>query len=134
MHGYLFLWYFELFWHSLKVGQTKAENMHFFRHSRNWNLKLDVGTHLRDKPTCNFLGIVIDFGPQSNLVKPRPKTLHFFIFLKSNFKLDFLGIWEISMGTYFYDISSYFGHLSRLVKPRLKICSFVDFLRIEILK
>ena len=29
-HGHLFLWDFELFWPTFKVGQTNVENIHFF--------------------------------------------------------------------------------------------------------
>ena len=48
-HGHLFLWEFELFSPSFKVGQTKVEIMHFNQLSRNWNFKVDLDTDLRDK-------------------------------------------------------------------------------------
>ena len=53
--GHLFLSDLELFWHSFKVGQTMVENMHFFQLSQNWVLKVDIGTHLRDKHGYLFL-------------------------------------------------------------------------------
>ena len=34
-HGNQILWYLDLFYPSFKVGQTKVENVHFFRVSRN---------------------------------------------------------------------------------------------------
>ena len=51
----LFLWYLELFWPSLNVSQTKVENMHICQLSRNWHLKVDLDTHLRDKHGNLFL-------------------------------------------------------------------------------
>ena len=54
-HGHLFLWDLELFWPSFKVGQTKVENMHFCQLSQNWNLKVDLDTHLRDACTPTFM-------------------------------------------------------------------------------
>ena len=42
-------------WPSFNVGQTNVEKMHFCRLSRYWVLKVDIGTHLRDKHGHLFL-------------------------------------------------------------------------------
>ena len=50
---------------------------------------MDLGTHLRVSVHVDFLVIPSYFGPQSNLVKQRPKNFHFFpIIYNSNLKVD----------------------------------------------
>ena len=123
-NGHLFLWYLELFRPSFKVGQTKVENMHFCRLSRNWNFKVNLDTRLRDKHKHLFLFDLELFWPAFKVGQPRLKKCTFVDFIEIEFWKCRIPIWKISMGTYFYDIWSYFGTRSRFFKLRLKICTF----------
>ena len=124
-----------LFWLSFKVGQTKVENINFCWLCRNWVFKVDLANYLKDKHGHIFLWGLELFWPSFKVGETYVKNMHF-CWLSRNcvFKWIYIPIWEISMGSYFYHICSYFGARSRLVKPRLKICTFVDFIEIEILK
>ena len=58
-------------------GQTKVENMHFCRISQNWNFKVDLDTHLRDKHGHLFLWDLDLFGPSFNFGKTKVENMHF---------------------------------------------------------
>ena len=67
----------ELFWPSFKVGQTMVEKMHFCRLSRNWVLKVDLGTNLRDKHGHLFFGYLELFCPSFNIGQIKVENMHF---------------------------------------------------------
>ena len=71
----------ELFWPSFKVGQTKVENMRFFLLSQNWNFKLDLGTHFRDKHGYLFLWDLELFWPSFKAGHTKVENVHFSQFL-----------------------------------------------------
>ena len=75
--GHLVLWDLELFWRSLKVGQTKLENMHFCRISQNWNFKSDLDTHLRDEHGHLFLWDLEVFWPSFEFAQTKVENMHF---------------------------------------------------------
>ena len=135
LDGHLFLWDFDLLWPSVKVRQTKVENMHFCQPSRNWVLKVDLGTRLRDKHGHLFLWDLELIFPLLTVCQTKVEKMHFS-------RLSWNWLLKVDLGTHlrdkhghlFYEIWSYFGTRSRLVKPRLKICMFVDFLGIDFSK
>ena len=74
---------FGLFWPSFKNGQTKVEKMYLFQLFQNWNLKVDLGTHL-NKQTCTtifmkFWAILTPF--KSNLSESTWRSFTFGQFL-----------------------------------------------------
>ena len=131
-NGKLFLWDLELFWPSFKVGQTKVENMHFCRLSRNWNFKVHLDTHLRDKNRDVFLWDFKLFWPSFKVGQINIENM-LFCWLSRNWvlKVDLHTHLRDKCGHLFYDVWSYFFPHPRLVKQRLKIRTFVDFLVIE---
>ena len=85
----LFLWYFELFWPSFRVGQTNVENMHFCWLSRNWVLKVDLGTHLRDKHGHLFLWYLDLYFSTFKVGQTKIENMHFCRLSRNwNFKVD----------------------------------------------
>ena len=76
-NGHLFLWVLELFWPSLKVGQTKVENMHICQLFQNWVLKVDLGTHLRDNHGHLFLSDLELFFPSFKFGQTKVENMHF---------------------------------------------------------
>ena len=100
--------------------------------SKNWVLKVDLGTHLRDKHGHLFLWDLELFWPSFKVGQTRVEKIHFSR-LSWNWVLivDWVPIWEMSMDTYFYEIWRNFGPNSRLVKPRLKICTLSNFMELS---
>ena len=74
---------FKLFWHLVKVGQNQVlRNALFLTFSK---LKFETIFRYTFERCLHvyFWGISIHFGSWSNFIKPRPKMLHFFQFLKT---------------------------------------------------
>ena len=64
---------------------AKVENMHFGRLSRNWVLKVDLGTHLRDKNWSLFLLDLELFWPSFRIGQTKVENMEFFNFLRIEF-------------------------------------------------
>jgi len=115
--------------------QTRVEKMHFCRLFRNWNFKVDLNSHLRDKHGHLFF---MRFGVILALVQgceTKVENKHF-CRLSQNWvlKVDFDTHLRDKHGhLYLWDLELFFPH-SRLVKPMFKICTFIDILEIQILK
>ena len=65
------------FWPSFKVGQTKVENMHLCRLSRNLVLKVDLDTQLRDKHGQLFLLDLEIFWTSFKVGQTKVENMHF---------------------------------------------------------
>jgi len=106
-----------------------------WRLSRNWVLKVDLGTHLRDRHGHLFIWYLELFWPSFKVGQSKVENMHFCRLFRN-------WVLKVDLGThlrdkhghlFLWDLDLFFPRL-RLVKPRLKIFTFVKFLGIEILK
>ena len=62
---------------AFKVVQTKVENVHFCTLYQNWVLKVDFGTHLRDKHGHLFVWDLDIFQPSFKVSQTKVENMHF---------------------------------------------------------